>query len=171
MTGMMLILLCLVLLIIIVLLFVAAVAPDKSRSSRLNTGISRTPVSTPRIEDSQDESLFHPRRPNALEQRGPVSTDMFLPTGPRGDVRPTQQGTLGSRPGHRVNSFANLFGNGHKYERVEVTPPTRPTSSTSPLFKGGESAINWDARCRLFGDTLRVCSCADCKALRKTHGV
>jgi hypothetical protein len=43
-----------------------------------------------------------------------------------------------------------------------LTPP--------PAFTGRER-FNWDARCRLTGQTYRVCSCEGCKNLRSRNGI
>lgn len=166
----MLILLCLAVLIILILIFVAAGAPTNSRNSRVN--IDRASLAPPRVEAPPSESLFQPAQ-NTLGRGPGVPSDMFAPISAKPTPVPPPERKQLTTSGQRGGLLVELFRAG-KLENLRLPslssqPPLMDLAESK--FQGQEQPINWDARCRLFGETHRVCSCTECVALRKRHGV
>ena len=151
MNGMILVLFCLGVLLIFILIVIAATGPTNSRQTRVN--IDRTSVSTREINDSQTEAHFQPVLTPPPDERARVSEEMFVPRRLEAPARPTPQWIPQAAPKQRI---------GLPDQIRNFIPP-------EPTF-GGREQINWDARCRLTGETHRVCSCTECKSLRRANG-
>lgn len=148
---MILVFFCVGVLLIFILVVIAATGPTNSRPTRVN--IDRTPVSTREVDDSQTQAHFQPALTPPPDGRAWVSEEMFAPRRPEEPVRPAPQWT---------SQAAAKQGFGLSDQLRDFLSPE--------LAFGGREQINWDARCRLTGETHRVCSCTECKSLRRANG-
>lgn len=145
----MLILFIIVILFLMLLIFfagtTASARPTRPRSRLAQPQIPPTLPPAPQTRSKESRYEIRPRNPpsNFTSAPSQAQHDLFIPAASRREVDQSSQ-----------------------FSEAEI----REMFEWPPVFGGQEKSFNWDALCRVTGQTHRVCSCEYCQRMRSRNG-